>query len=79
MKLSEIVGKITEEALPAHIARAARDAGYTITGRSLDDLRKEYAKRSTTTEYADQFDARLGELLGLSRKTKAELEELAKE
>lgn len=56
------------------IANLAVSAGYDIADKSLDDLRKEYAVRSLSSPYCDQFDAMLGEALGMIRMTKQQLE-----
>lgn len=56
------------------IANLAVNAGYEIDNKSLDDLRKEYAIRSLSSSYCDQFDAMLGEAIGMIRMTKQQLE-----
>jgi len=54
--------------IPRDIRRAAMHAGYDINKkelRTMTGLKVAYAKRALESEYADQFDARLGELLDM--------------
>lgn len=73
--------KEENESIPRDIRRAAMHAGYDINSkelRTMTGLKVAYAKRSLETEYADQFDAKLGEVLGMIKMNKKELKDFIK-
>lgn len=80
MKVSELL-KEENESIPRDIRRAAMHAGYNINSkelRTMTALKVAYAKRSLESEYADQYDAKLGELLGMIDMNKKQLKDFVK-
>lgn len=73
--------KEENESIPRDIRRAAVHAGYNINSkelRTMTALKVAYAKRSLESEYADQYDAKLGELLGMIDMNKKQLKDFIK-
>lgn len=62
---------LKEAALSAQLKRLARDAGYNTN--DLDDLKSMWAERALSSPYADDYEARLGEALGMIQMTEKEL------
>lgn len=75
MKLIKELLELNEAGLSPQIKRLAHDAGYNTNVTSdLDGLKLMWAERALSSPYADQFEARLGEALGMIQMTEKELQ-----
>jgi len=73
--------KEENESIPRDIRRAAMHAGYDINKkelRTMIGLKLAYAKRSLESKYADQFDVKLGEVLGMINMDEKQLKDFIK-
>lgn len=73
--------KEENESIPRDIRRAAMHAGYDVNSkelRTMNGLKVAYAKRAIESDYADQFDAKLGELLGMIDMNEKQLKDFIK-